>query len=52
MNNFCLGFRLPLCDPHGSYAKPAVDWVPLKVRMKALVEDTGGGKGLLLKGRR
>lgn len=42
MNGLCLGFWLPLCDRHRSYAKPTVDWAPLKVRMKALVGDTGG----------
>lgn len=52
MNSLCLGFRLPLCGRHRSYAEPAVDWVPFKVRMKALVGDTGGGKRVMYKGRR
>ncbi len=42
MNGLCLGFRLPVCDRHRGYAEPVVDWVLLKVRMKALVGDTGG----------
>lgn len=42
MNDLYLGFRLPLCARHRSYSKRAVDWIPLKVRMKALVRDTGG----------
>lgn len=37
MKGLCLEFTLPLCDRHGSYAVLVVDWVPLKVRMKALV---------------
>lgn len=44
MNGLCLGFRLPLCDRHRSCAEQTVDWVPLKVRMKALVGETGGLK--------
>ena len=45
MNSLCLGFRIPLCHRHRSYAEPAVDGVHLKVTMKALVGDTGGWKG-------
>lgn len=42
MNSLYLGSKLPLCDRRRSYTTHAVDWIPLKVRMKALVGDTGG----------
>lgn len=42
MNGLCLGFWIPQCDELRSYSENTFDWIPLKVRMKALVGNTAG----------